>query len=237
MSTSPHPSDSAADAEPLVPTPDAAPTADNPPLIDVAAIAATLDSHFSRTPWSPPESLATGSSGVMEELAEDMLDLLRRVKAIEAAQTDLVARLGQFERSLHESLFLQAREVDSLRRELLGDQKAFVALSALNALLPAVDRFRLMRAAANSKKDKPVVEQLDATIEILGQTIRSLGYGPFEPTLGEPFDPQRMICSSHKPGDGGVVLGVDRPGYQTPQGVIVRPAGVILASPTGTGER
>ena len=53
-----------------------------------------------------------------------------------------------------------------------------MALTALNALLPALDRFRLMRVAANPKKDKSVVEQLDATIEILlevGYTQAQLG--------------------------------------------------------------
>jgi hypothetical protein len=166
----------------------------------------------------------------LEEIAEDMLDLLQRVQGIESALAGLDTRQGRIEQAVREGLFLQAREVDALRRELVGDHKILLGLGALNGLAPALERFRLMRDTMTSAEQSGSVAHFDAAIEILAQTIQSLGFESFEPTVGEPFDPGRMYCAGHQPGPAGVVLAVDRPGYRSAQGV-ARPAGVLLAKP------
>jgi len=180
---------------------------------------------------STEPAAAAGIASHLDELAEDMLDLLRRIRSIEAAQENVLERLEQLDKSVRDGAFQQAREVDALRRDILGEQKSLVSLGAFNALAPILDRFRLMRGAINPKKEKQSADQFDAAIEMLSQTVRSLGYLPFMPTVGESFDPHRMTCVAFQKGPQGVVLAVERPGFVTELGSVTRPAAVVLAAP------
>lgn len=200
-----------------------------------------IDQHLQGGSWNPLANLADlkmrlegdardgdAVAAHLQELAEDMVDLLRRVVGLEAAQAGLAAQFGQLNQTLEKGLFLQAREVDTLRRELIGQQRGLLALHILEVIAPALDRLRIMRRALNPRRDQRMIGQLEPTIEILNQAIRSLGFVAFEPQVGEPFDPQRMAVAGNAKGAPGVVLGVERPGYLVQESV-VRPAGVVVA--------
>ena len=209
--------------------------AEDDPKIDIENLNRVLSMNFMPdpvvTPVQQPDARHTEGAGLSEEIAEDMLELLRSVNAIERMQREVVQRLDQVETTLRDTARQYAREVDTLRRDLLGERKALSALSVFNSVLPMLDSLRAMRANLPRRKNTPVGQQLDALIQTLGTTLRSLGFVEFEVKKDEPFDPGRMECLGFASGRPGIVLQVVRPGYCTRE-VVVRPAGVIIAEST-----
>lgn len=174
------------------------------------------------------EPVADPTSEALGELADDMLDLLKRVKGIEAVQADLVARLERIETATRDGTKQVARETDNLRRDLLGEHSALAARAVAEAVFPVLDKLRPMRAAVNPRRDTALANQLDAVLEILNSMLRAFGFTVYEPAVGTPFDPTKMRCAGEKKGPPGVVLGVDQPGYLAKDSVL-RPAGVFIA--------
>jgi hypothetical protein len=167
----------------------------------------------------------------LEELADDMLDLLRRVELIERMQAALVDRLDEVARAVREGTQLSWGQFEALRRDLLGDRRAQAALGAFRASLPAFDTFVALRDGLPPDTDSPVRRQAVAAVDSLERYYRGLGIEPFQVRTGEPFDPERMECLGYAEGDVGVVLEVVRAGHRTAEAV-VRPAGVVLAVPS-----
>ena len=216
-----------------IPNPQSPSPSEDTPRIDMENLSRVLSMSFKPEPEVTPEQQFDSrqraeTGGLPEEIAEDMLELLRYVTAIERTQRDLSLRLEQVETILRDTARQYAREVDTLRRELLGERKALSALSVFNSVLPMLDSLRAMRARLPKMKNSPVRQQLDALIQTLNTTLRSLGFTEFEVEKDESFDPRRMECLGFASGPPGVVLNVVRPGYCTRE-VVVRPAGVIVA--------
>nr|MDQ3806190.1 nucleotide exchange factor GrpE [Acidobacteriota bacterium] len=171
-----------------------------------------------------------GGTDLTEEIAEDMLELLRRVKFIESAHAELLTRLERMEGALRDTSRQFALEFEALRRDLLGERKAMGALSVCHAVLPTLDSLRVMYARLHPSKDSRTRAQLDALIQTLGATLRGLGFLEFNAAQGEAFDPASMECLGFAEGQPGVVLSAARPGYRAGD-AIVRPAGVVIAGP------
>lgn len=171
----------------------------------------------------------------LEEIAEDMLNLLQRVKSIEERQVHLSAQVEQLQQALPQMARAQSQEISTLRTDILGDRKSQAGLSVCKALIPWLDSLRTMRAKL-PKKDKQgsrLRPQLNVIIDAVTMMVQSLGFQEFHATPGEPFDPKRMECTGYLPGKPGVVLETERPGYLGGD-IIVRPAGVRLGAPSST---
>jgi molecular chaperone GrpE (heat shock protein) len=173
---------------------------------------------------------ASGKDELIEEIADDLLTLLQKMKGIESNQRDVIARMDQIEQSVRELSRSYGREIDSLRRDLLGERKALSAMLVFNAVAPTLDSLRAMHAKLHHAKDKQTREQLNAVIQAIGVALRGLGFAEFQPARGEPFDPTRMECLGYAKGERGVVLESVRPGYVA-QETVIRPAGVLIADP------
>ncbi len=199
-------------------------------LISTNRRAAWMPSPPAAPPAPPPAPEADATAEHLGELADDMLDLLRRVKGLEATQADVIARLERIETTARDGARMQARETDNIRRELLGEHSALAARATAEAVFPVLDKLRPMRAAINPRKNEVLANQLDAVLEILAGMLRAFGFVPFEPALGTPFDPNRMRCVGERKGPPGVVLGVEQPGFLA-KDTVLRPAGVLLAPP------
>ena len=178
----------------------------------------------------PPPTPPDPTSEALGELADDMLDLLKRVKGLEALQTDIVARLERIVTTARDGTRNIARETDSIRRDLLGEHSALAARAVAEAVFPVLDKLRPMRAAVNPRREPALANQLDAVLEILNGMLRALGFTVYEPAVGTPFDPTKMRFAGEKKGPPNVVLGVEQPGYLAKDSVL-RPAGVLLAPP------
>jgi len=181
-----------------------------------------------------PAAAAPDASGqlreLVDEVAEDMLSVRQRLKAIEEGQAGLLSRLDELSRKVQEASCATAVEVDKLRRTIAGEQKALLARSAFDAVVSALDSLRQISGGLNTKHDKKVRQQLAAAEAILATTVQRLGFQEFQAKVGERFDPSRMESMGYAAGQPGVVIRRHRPGYLG-NGVVVRPAGVIIAAP------
>lgn len=198
--------------------------------INIEKLNQSLDINFSLETVSEPSNDSHKTAGLFEEIAEDMLDLLQQIRLLEKGQSELFGRLDRIERALHDATRLHACEIDTLRRDLLGDNKSMNALSVFNTVVLTLDALRAMHAKLHSSKDARTRTQLNAVIQSLSTTLRGLGFAEFQATKGEPFDPARMECLGFLKGKPGIVLNIIRPGYVAHERV-VRPVGVMLADP------
>ena len=91
-----------------------------------------------------------------------------------------------------------------------------------------LDALEAMEAGLN--EGELVRTQLRGVNSALRSILEHLGFEPFRPGIGDPFDPTYMECAGYAEGLAGVVLAAVRPGYRA-KDVVVRPAGVHLAAP------
>ncbi|HEX3657507.1 MAG TPA: nucleotide exchange factor GrpE [Pirellulales bacterium] len=166
----------------------------------------------------------------LHELKDDMDVVLRQLKLLKSTVDALAQRTETIGQSLAGLAQSQAREFHALRTDLLGDRRVLAATRIFEQTIMPLDQFRHMRAGLNARKDKRMIEQLEAVILVLERALRGIGFEPFEAQLGEPFDPQRMVCRGFVKGDPYVVLKALAPGYRAGQH-LVRPAEVMIADP------
>jgi|GEM_PF-5820712 molecular chaperone GrpE (heat shock protein) len=209
---------------------------------DFSAVERALSANLKGRPLAPaaapqpaaaPEPAAPKPDATAEalgELADDMLDLLRRVTGLETGQAEVLARLEKLEAATRDGAKVQARETETIRRELTGAHAALAARAVAEAVFPVLDKLRPMRAAITPRRNEALCNQLDAILDSLAGMLRAFGFTAFEPAIGTPFDPVTMRSAGEKKGPPGVVLGVEQPGYRTKESVL-RPAAVFVAPP------
>jgi molecular chaperone GrpE (heat shock protein) len=156
-----------------------------------------------------------------------------RVAAIATAQARLIEQVEAVAEATQAGFAAQRRALAELRREVLGDRRAFAMASVFSAVAPALDSLQTIRVGLDA--DAALAAQTDAVTSALQSLLQSLGYLSFEAAVGQPFAPERMECLGHVDGPPGVVLAAVRPGYLAGD-VVVRPAGVLLAAWDGGGD-
>jgi len=171
-----------------------------------------------------------GVEPLLEELAEDMLDLLGAVRAIEERQRDLATRLDRIEQGLGRETAAASQAIDSLRRDLLGERRAQAVRQAFEVVAPALESLRGQLDGLRLGEDARIRGQLRAAVSALSNLLHGLGFEAFEALPGEPFDPERMECLGFAEGPPGVVLEAVRHGFRSGE-IVMRPAGVLLAAP------
>lgn len=208
------------------PDPESAPppTSRADAAINFAALNAALGARI--------KPAAAQAATELDELADDLLQLLRRVQAVERRQEEALARLDQLGRAVQDGFQRMAAQQEALARESVGDRKALAVLGVINAALPALESLAAIRSALRPDADSAVARQVTAATDLLTRLVRQLGVTEFSPEPGKPFDPWSMECGGHADGPPGVVLGVIRPGYRAGDQVVL-PAAVALARPAG----
>jgi len=172
---------------------------------------------------------------VVEEIAEDMLELRKYLRETQKSQEQLKDRLEHLEQSIHASSVSNSRRLNKLHSELAGDRKGMLMLGALDALSPFLRSLRVMRAGLDKQIDERIDAQAHALERNLVNVLRRLGYQEFHVEEGEPIDSAKMEGAGYGNGESGIVLEESYPGY-TVNGVVVKPAGIIIAEPTKPGE-
>ena len=203
-------------------------------VLDLGRFEAALQVDLKLGEMEPLESLAPDEpvgkvENFLNEIAEDMLQVLKSLKELENRQQELGARIEQMSQA-------NARELDTLRRDLLGERKALAAISVFQAMVPWLDSLRIMHRKLHPKRDAGPRRQLQGIMDVLTMMLQGLGFEEFQVKLKEAFDPKRMECCGYAEGLPGVVLALERPGYRT-QAQVVRPAGVFIANPEKPGPK
>lgn len=182
-----------------------------------------------------PESLEPN----LEEIAEDMVHLLERLRSMEQAQQELADRIEIVGKQVSEQMRATRQTLNAMRRDLLEENKAQASRHAFDAIVPALDSMRALLDALDTDEDARTIAQLRAVTSALSNLLQGIGYDVFDAALGEPFDPARMECLGFADGEPQTVLEAVRPGYSAGN-TVVRPAGVRIAEPSleaGSGDR
>lgn len=215
---------------------------DNPSLTD--ALGGLMD-HVSSLDLNSLPAIAAGDdqsgSGAdhelgeqIEEIADDMLTLMRRVRQIEETQTQMATLVEQINAGLKQQSSSIAREVDALRRDVIGERQHAASTGLFNEMIPLLDRLETSRDHLDADEDARMRAQMDGVIGIVSASLRRLGCEEFEPVNGSAFDPSQMKCAGYlDDGEPGTVLDCVQHGYRVGE-TVLRPAGVKLLSPTAT---
>lgn len=177
----------------------------------------------------------------LEELADDMLNLLRRMIKVEEGQQTILTLLAQQGTASAQSARTIAREVDTLRRDMVGDRKHIATTSVFNELIPLIDRFQTMCAHLDGEADLRMRSQIEGVLDTLSACLRRLGCEEFAAASGSAFDPSRMQCEAYvDEGEPGHVAATVKPGYLFGE-FVLRPATVTVttvppAANEGTGD-
>jgi molecular chaperone GrpE (heat shock protein) len=168
----------------------------------------------------------------IEEIAEDMLGLIRRVRQIEESQSQVLGLLEQLEAASQLQSRTVAREIDSLRRDMIGERRHSATTDLFNELIPLLDRLQTSSAHLDEDEDARMLAQMEGVIGLVSAALRRLGCLEFDADVGQAFDPATMTCAGYlDAGEPGVVLACVQHGYRT-RDVVLRPAGVKLLSPS-----
>ncbi len=166
---------------------------------------------------------------LLEELAEDLLILLQKVKTLEINQTAVIQQMQEMSRINQDQLHQHAYEMDKLRKDLLSERKALAARSTFNAILPNLDSLLILRTELPGGASHPAFMMLDAVISSLITITQTLGIQEYESAAGAAFDPQIMECLGQEEGPANLVIKTLRRGYKFGE-QIFRPCGVIIGN-------
>jgi molecular chaperone GrpE (heat shock protein) len=213
-------------------------------LFPRAALAQNARVVVREEPAPEPAALPAEASETQawrDEMADDLLELLRQVQTLSAQQTQLQASLDALTQEMRGAAGGSQREVAQLRSELLSQRRGMAVRSIFESLVGPWERLRVMsealsRASAadgrqpSGEHPEALLNQLQAIVTILGRALRDLGFEEFEPAEGQPFDPHRMICAGYMEGPPGIVLKCTKPGFCAGD-VVASPAMVLIADP------
>jgi len=164
---------------------------------------------------------------------EGFKELVLHLKSIAESQEDLLERMDDLEKSVNETRRGMAAQMTRMRDELIGERKITLVRSTFDTVVAALDSLRFLHGSLNPKKNNGRFLQQLVTIELcLTNIILGMGFSEFTAAEGEPFDPARMKIMDYLDGKPGVVTKAVLPGYMAGD-VIIRPAGVFIANPTG----
>ncbi len=177
---------------------------------------------------TPAQKESERATQVIDEVAEDMLELMKRATALDAKVDALAAGLARLQQTVSDAARMQGHEIDKLKETLISDRKELIGRSTFNALTPAIESFQYLREAYQKlAEDHGAVRQTATMLDLLNGIVQMLGYQPFTATPGEAFDPHRMECAGYGEGEPGRVISVERPGYKA-GGLLVRPCAVVI---------
>lgn len=170
----------------------------------------------------------SGAAALQEELAEDMLDLMKKVSALDVKLSALVAVVMQLQASLEAATRVQGLEIEKLKEALISERKELIGRSTFNAVMPAIESLRFLEDMQAGRKALPqLTKQTQNLLDVLTGITQALGYRPVEVLNGEAFDPYTMECVGYVPGEQGKVVRMERSGYKAGN-VMVRPCRVYL---------
>jgi molecular chaperone GrpE (heat shock protein) len=212
-----------------------APAAPAPPAVSGERLGQALEATFAIPAISvdlfKPTPAPTHEPETLEEVAEDLLEIMKQMSTLEGRMASLAAGVERLQQTVESGVRAQLMEIDRLKEALVSDRKEFIGRSTFNAIRPAIESLQYLKEGYEERQvDAGQIRHTQALLDILGGVAQMLGYQSFTPTLGDDFDPQIMECSGYAPGAVGKVVQVERAGYRAGS-VLVRPCAVILGGP------
>jgi hypothetical protein len=119
---------------------------------------------------SKPKSSSAGpdKQDVLDEIADDLLELMKRTTAIEAQLRSISVNLYQLTKSVESAARGHAIEIERLKESLISDRKEFIGRGTFNAIRPAIESLNfMMEAYRNRPEDEALLRQTGAVHDLL----------------------------------------------------------------------
>jgi molecular chaperone GrpE (heat shock protein) len=183
--------------------------------------------------FSKPPRKNVELTEIVEEVADDMLDIIKKIGQIENKITLLGSTVQYLQQLVENSSKSIVIEIDRIKEILISDRKEFTSRSTLNALIPTLESLRFIEEISVEEKDNRLRKQSELIRSVLTGLIQMLGYREHEAKTGTDFDPFTMRCMGYDDGEPGKVIRTVYPGYISGN-LMVKPCGVILGKKTNT---
>lgn len=171
----------------------------------------------------------TGNNDIetIEEMQEDLMNIIEKLSELGNIIKTVVTRLDKIEETSGINYKNHQKEIDLLRRDLLGERKTFVYQTVINRIIAAVDSLYARKKNLSPDRDTILLNQTTGILENLQNLLKSLGYESFAVGEGESFRSDKMECLGFDNGEDNKVVRIDRLGYKS-ENIIMRPCGVII---------
>ena len=164
---------------------------------------------------------------MIEEMQEDLMNIIEKLSELGNIIKTIVSRLDKIEETSGLSYKNHQKEIDLLRRDLLGERKTFVYQTVINRIIAAVDSLYTRKMNLSPDGDSLLLNQTSGILENLQNLLKSLGYESFTVDEGESFRSDKMECLGFDKGEEHKVVRIERLGYKSENNVM-RPCGVII---------
>jgi len=163
----------------------------------------------------------------VEEMQEDLMNIIEKLSEFGNMLKIIISRLDKIEETSSINYKNHQKEIDLLRRDLLGERKTFVYQSVINRIVVAVDSLYSRKKNLSPETDMLLLNQTTGILDNLQNLLKSLGYESFAVDEGESFRSDKMECLGFDKGEENKVVRIERLGYKT-ENTVMRPCGVII---------
>ena len=133
----------------------------------------------------------------IDELTEDMVHVITALRTVDGGQGMVLERIAALETVAGENSRQLARQLDTLRRELVGDRAWTAHTHVFQVLAPLADQVAAMQAGLDPADDSRLLAQLAGITAALEGALRSLGFESFRASPGELFEPAASKIYRH----------------------------------------
>jgi|WetSurMetagenome_2_1015567.scaffolds.fasta_scaffold01158_8 molecular chaperone GrpE (heat shock protein) len=162
-----------------------------------------------------------------EEIQEDMMNIIEKLSEIHNRVNTIVTRLDKIEESSAGNYKNHQIEIDTLRRDLLGERKIFVYQSVIKSVITITDSLYDRKKNQASDENSPLFSLTTGILDNMQNLLKTLGCESFTVDEGSSFSPTNMECLGFDVGEGNKVIRIERLGYKS-ESLIIRPCGVII---------
>ena len=186
-----------------------------------------IDVNALKADFASSKQHASETDELLQEVAEDMVDVLAKLNAISERQAMLEQKFDYAFGITQTMGKNHALELSGIRKELLSEEKSAAHRSIFSTVVGTLDQMRAMAGGLDAEEDERTLKQMTAVIYALTSIIQSLGIEEFSIAAGEMYDPNTMECIGYAEGEPGLVMKTLRPGYRAGS-MLFRSAGVEL---------
>ena len=164
---------------------------------------------------------------MLEEITEDLVHILKKMAEFENRMEELFNKTEKIAETTTSNYRKHQVELDQLKRELLGERKAFIHKSVFNNLVTTIDYLYHRKCSISPDKDSSLYSLTTGMLENLQNLLKTMGYEHFVVEKDKPFKSEIMECLGFESGEENKVVSVERLGFKS-ENIVVRSCGVIL---------
>ena len=148
------------------------------------------------------------------ELNNDIVFILEKMNAFENKFSSIEKKIEGVQQNFNQNYKNHQIEIDSLKRELIGERKTFINHSTFNSIVPVVDSLFIRLKNIDPVNEKILYNQTSGIIDLLNNILLNIGFEVFEAPINSEFNPQMMEIKGKVAGEKNKVIKIENFGYK-----------------------